>query len=229
MPSRFEKFSERARRTLSLAQEESQRFGHSYIGAEHILIGLMRDPECSAAKLLASLNVDLAKARSVVAFTIGRGERRIPDGIGLNPQAKKVIELAVDEARLRDDHYIGTAHLLLGVVLQGEGVAGDVLESLGVTAKNVRAELERFVDSSTGDHRGSVPGGEWPQFLKNLAVELKRVEMLKNEAMFQQNFESAASLRQEMMELERRFEEVYAVWARSQTDGSDPALPSNPS
>ncbi|MBT7004979.1 MAG: NDP-hexose 4-ketoreductase, partial [Chloroflexi bacterium] len=99
MPSRFEKFSERARRVLSLAQEEAQRFNHNYIGTEHILLGLVREPEGVAARVLSNLNVELVKARSAVEFIIGRGERPTSGEIGLTPRAKKVIELAVDEAR----------------------------------------------------------------------------------------------------------------------------------
>ena len=118
MPSRFEKFSERARRVLSLAQEEAQRFNHNYIGTEHILLGLVRETEGVAARVLSNLNVELVKVRSAVEFIIGRGERPTPGEIGLTPRAKKVIELAVDEARRLNHHYIGTEHLLLGLVRQ---------------------------------------------------------------------------------------------------------------
>ena len=127
MPSRFEKFSERARRVLSLAQEEAQRFNHNYIGTEHILLGLVRETEGVAAKVLANLNVELVKVRSAVEFIIGKGERPAPGEIGLTPRAKKVIELAVDEARRLNTHYIGTEHLLIGLMREGEGVAAGVL------------------------------------------------------------------------------------------------------
>ena len=99
MASRFEKFSESARRVLSLAQEEAQRFNHNYIGTEHILLGLVRENDGVAAKVLSNLSVELTKVRSAVEFIIGRGERSAPGEIGLTPRAKKVIELAVDEAR----------------------------------------------------------------------------------------------------------------------------------
>ena len=97
MGSRFEKFSERARRVLSLAQEEAQRFNHNYIGTEHILLGLVRETEGVAARVLSSLEVDLSKVRSAVEFIIGRGEKPAQGEIGLTPRAKKVVELAVDE------------------------------------------------------------------------------------------------------------------------------------
>ena len=117
MTSRFEKFSERARRVLSLAQEEAQRFNHNYIGTEHILLGLARETDGVAARVLTSLGVELTKIRSAVEFIIGRGERPSPGDIGLTPRAKKVIELAVDEARRLGHHYIGTEHLLVGLSL----------------------------------------------------------------------------------------------------------------
>ncbi|MEK9659399.1 MAG: ATP-dependent Clp protease ATP-binding subunit [Chloroflexota bacterium] len=148
MASRFEKFSERARRVLSLAQEEAQRFNHNYIGTEHILLGLVRETDGVAARVLSSLGVELPKVRSAVEFIIGRGERPSPGDIGLTPRAKKVIELAVDEARRLSHHYIGTEHLLIGIMREGEGVAAGVLESLGVSLDKVRAETTRILNQS---------------------------------------------------------------------------------
>ncbi|MBM3940204.1 MAG: ATP-dependent Clp protease ATP-binding subunit [SAR202 cluster bacterium] len=148
MASRFEKFSERARRVLSLAQEEAQRFNHNYIGTEHILLGLVRETDGVAARVLTSLGVELSKVRSAVEFIIGRGERPSPGDIGLTPRAKKVIELAVDEARRLSHHYIGTEHLLIGIMREGEGVAAGVLESLGVSLDKVRTETTRILNQS---------------------------------------------------------------------------------
>ena len=156
MPSRFEKFSERARRVLSLAQEEAQRFNHNYIGTEHILLGLVRETEGVAARVLLNLNVELVKVRSAVEFIIGRGERPTPGEIGLTPRAKKVIELAVDEARRLNHHYIGTEHLLIGLMREGEGVAAGVLESLGVGLEKVREETNGIIQKqSSGQSSGS--------------------------------------------------------------------------
>ena len=150
MGSRFEKFSERARRVLSLAQEEAQRFNHNYIGTEHILLGLVRETEGVAARVLSSLTVDLSKVRSAVEFIIGRGEKPPQGEIGLTPRAKKVVELAVDEARRMNHTYIGTEHLLIGLLREGEGVAAGVLESLGVTLDKVRTEPRRILSHSPG-------------------------------------------------------------------------------
>ncbi|MCH7983666.1 MAG: ATP-dependent Clp protease ATP-binding subunit [Chloroflexi bacterium] len=157
MPSRFEKFSERARRVLSLAQEEAQRFNHNYIGTEHILLGLVRETEGVAARVLSNLNVELVKVRSAVEFIIGRGERPTPGEIGLTPRAKKVIELAVDEARRLNHHYIGTEHLLIGLMREGEGVAAGVLESLGVSLEKVRDETNRIIQSQSSGQSGGAP------------------------------------------------------------------------
>ena len=155
MSNRFEKFSERARRVLSLAQEEAQRFNHNYIGTEHILLGLVRETEGVAARVLSNLGVDLNKVRSAVEFIIGRGERPAQGEIGLTPRAKKVVELAVDEARRMNHTYIGTEHLLIGLLREGEGVAAGVLESLGVTLDKVRSETHRILSQSTPTSSGS--------------------------------------------------------------------------
>ncbi len=148
MADRFDKFTERARRVLTLAQEEAHRFNHNYIGTEHILLGLVREGDGVAAKVLANLGVELNKVRSAVEFIIGRGDRTVLGEIGLTPRAKKVIELAVDEARRLNHSYIGTEHLLLGLVREGEGIAAGVLESLGVNLERVRAETTRILSQS---------------------------------------------------------------------------------
>ncbi len=144
MPDRFDKFTEHARRALTYSQEEAQRFHHSYIGTEHLLLGVLREGEGVAARALASLGVDLEKARSAVEMIIGRGDRPASGQVGLTPRAKRVIELAVDEARRLGHHHIGTEHLLLGLVREGEGIAAQTLESLGVTLEAVRAEVIRM-------------------------------------------------------------------------------------
>ena len=148
MASRFEKFSEKARRVLSLAQEEAQRFNHTYIGTEHVLLGLVRETDGVAAKVLTNLGVELPKVRSAVEFIIGRGERASTGEIGLTPRAKKVIEIAVDEARRLNHNYIGTEHLLIGLMREGEGVPAGVLESLGVTLDKIRAETSRILSQN---------------------------------------------------------------------------------
>ncbi|MFN3974755.1 MAG: Clp protease N-terminal domain-containing protein, partial [Dehalococcoidia bacterium] len=172
MASRFEKFSERARRVLSLAQEEAMRFNHNYIGTEHLLMGLVRETEGVAARVLANLGVDANKVRSAVEFIIGRGERPVsPESIGLTPRAKKVIELAVDEARRLGHHYIGTEHLLIGLLREGEGVAAGVLESLGVSLEKVRNETQRILSQAAGQAREGRATARTPT-LDQLGVDL---------------------------------------------------------
>jgi ATP-dependent Clp protease ATP-binding subunit ClpC len=155
MADRFDKFTERARRVLTLAQEEAQRFNHNYIGTEHLLLGLVREGDGVAAKVLNNLGVELSKVRSAVEFIIGRGEKSISGEIGLTPRAKKVIELAVEEARRLNHSYIGTEHLLLGLVREGEGIAFGVLESLGVSLERVRTETARILSQSTPQSAGT--------------------------------------------------------------------------
>ncbi len=178
MGSRFEKFSERARRVLSLAQEEAQRFNHNYIGTEHILLGLVRETEGVAARVLSGLGVDLSKVRSAVEFIIGRGEKPAQGEIGLTPRAKKVVELAVDEARRMNHTYIGTEHLLIGLLREGEGVAAGVLESLGVNLDKVRTETHRILsNSSAGSGSQTSRSNSRTPTLDQLGIDLTKAAM----------------------------------------------------
>ncbi|MBV9688985.1 MAG: helix-turn-helix domain-containing protein [Ktedonobacteraceae bacterium] len=146
---RFDRFTERARKVLTLAQKEAQHFRHNYIGTEHLLLGLISEGGGVAAKVLANLGVELDKVRNTVEFIIGRGDRIVLGEIGLTPRAKKAIELAVDEARRLNHHYIGTEHLLLGLLREGSGVAAGVLESLGVNMERARTETLRVLSEVT--------------------------------------------------------------------------------
>jgi ATP-dependent Clp protease ATP-binding subunit ClpC len=174
MPSRFEKFSERARRVLSLANEEAQRFNHNYIGTEHILLGLVRETDGVAAKVLANLGVELDKVRSAVEFIIGRGEKTTSGEKGLTPRTKKVVELAVDEARRLNHNFIGTEHLLIGLLREGEGVAAGVLESLQVNLDKVRAETSRILTQSPSQSQSGsgVKGQTHTPTLDQLGIDL---------------------------------------------------------
>ncbi|MDM7999115.1 MAG: ATP-dependent Clp protease ATP-binding subunit [Dehalococcoidia bacterium] len=172
MASRFEKFSERARRALTYAQEEAQRFNHNYIGTEHILLGLVRETDGVAAKVLQNLDVDLNKVRSAVEFIIGRGGKTTSAEVGLTPRAKKVIELAVDEARRLNHSYVGTEHLLLGLLREGEGVAGGVLESLGVSLERARAETTRILNQGAMQSQQSPRSTSKTPTLDQLGLDL---------------------------------------------------------
>ncbi len=136
--------TDRARRVMTLAQEEADRLKHNYVGTEHLLLGLIKVEEGVAPIVLENLGVELHKIRSAVEFIIGRGESK-EAGAGLTPRATKVVELAVDEARRLEDEKVDTEHLLLGVVREGEGIAASVLESLGVSLERVRAEVQKSI------------------------------------------------------------------------------------
>jgi len=132
-----------------LRRDEAQRFNHNYIGTEHLLLGLVREGKGVAARVLQNMNVELPKVRTAVEFIIGRGDRPVVGEVELTPRAKRVIELAIDEARRLGHNYIGTEHLLLGLVREGEGIAAGVLESLGVSLDKVRAEVILVVSQSS--------------------------------------------------------------------------------
>ena len=146
----FDRFNDRAKRVLALAQDEAIRFNHNYIGVEHLLLGLVREGEGVAARVLDSLGIDLSKMRSSVEVMIGRGkETTSPSEITLSPRTKKVIELAVDESRKLGHSHVGTEHLLLGIVREGESVGAGVLESMGVNLEQVRHQAIAVL----GQHR----------------------------------------------------------------------------
>jgi excisionase family DNA binding protein len=137
---RFERFNDPARRALEAAQEEAQCLKHNFIGTEHLLLGLLRQDMSVAAHVLRHLNVKLDAVREQVEFIVGKGDRVVTGEVGLTRRAKKVIELAVEEARRLNHEYVGTEHLLLGLVREGEGVAANVLQKLGVDLSSVRAK-----------------------------------------------------------------------------------------
>ena len=138
--SMWEPFTERARRSIVLAQEEAQRLGNNYIGTEHILLGIISEGESLAAKVLETLGVNLAKVRQEVEAIVGRGGQTVQQEMVFTPRAKRVIELAFEEARHLNHNYIGTEHLLLGLIREGEGVAARVLTNLGVDPAKVRVQ-----------------------------------------------------------------------------------------
>ena len=172
MASRFEKFSERARRALTRAQEEAQHFGHNYIDTEHVLLGLIAEEDSVASQVLTNLGVSVSKVRSAVEFIVGRGGRPNTGEVGLTPRAKKVIELAVDEARRLNHSYIGTEHLLLGLLREREGSAAGVLESFGVTLERVLAETNKLVNQGTAQAKSLSREGARTPILDQLGVDL---------------------------------------------------------
>ncbi|TMF75837.1 MAG: hypothetical protein E6I18_10865 [Chloroflexi bacterium] len=159
----FDRFNDRAKRVLALAQDEAIRFNHNYIGVEHLLLGLVREGEGVAARVLESLGVELSKARTAVEFIVGRGDSTTsPSEITLSPRTKKVIELGIDEARKLGHSHVGTEHLLLGLVREGQSVGAGVIESLGVSLEQIRHRVievlaKQGTDISTAAAAGVAP------------------------------------------------------------------------
>ncbi|MGQ9683281.1 MAG: ATP-dependent Clp protease ATP-binding subunit [Anaerolineae bacterium] len=150
MANKFDRFTKRARETLTYAQEEALRLGHTCIGTEHLLLGLLREGEGVAARVLGDLGLSLSRARDAVERYTGRGNRSPGGRVELAPATKHVIELAVDEARRLGHHYIGTEHLLLGLSREAEGMAVGILEALGVSLDQVRERtLQALRESAT--------------------------------------------------------------------------------
>lgn len=141
----FDLFTKRARDVLALAQEEARRLQHNYIGTEHLLLGLEREGEGVATQVLSNLGIQVDQIRHAVEAIAGRGGKIVSGEVPLTPRAKKVIELAVDEARRLNHRFIGTEHLLLGLVREGGGMGADVLVKLGLQLEQVRAETIRVL------------------------------------------------------------------------------------
>lgn len=144
----WERFTQRARRVLSLAQEEAEKLNHSYIGSEHVLIGLIREEGGVAGRVLRELGLEEHRVQAMVERLSGVGTRTPFTKIELSPSTKRILELAVDEARRMGQHYISTEHLLLGLVRQNEGVAMDVLRKFGISAEQVRRQTRRVLKES---------------------------------------------------------------------------------
>ncbi len=152
----YDKFTKRAKQVLQLATDEARTFNHPYVGTEHILLGLIRESEGIAARVLDDLGVKLTQARNAVEFIVGVGEVAYPSEQELTARAKKVIEYAIEEAKRLNHHYIGTEHLLLGLVRNGEGVATGVLDIMGVSLEQVRNQVMRVL------RHGTTPSTERP-------------------------------------------------------------------
>jgi ATP-dependent Clp protease ATP-binding subunit ClpC len=168
----FERFTERAKQVVVLAQEEARALKHNYIGTEHILLGLLREEEGLAARVLESLDVTVEEVRAQVARIIGPGDEPIVSGqIPFTPRAKKVLELSLREALSLKHNYIGTEHILLGLVRENEGVAARILLDFDADAENIRNEIMSvlsgpggpgLVHTETVEHR-AVRGG-WTSY-----------------------------------------------------------------
>ncbi|MDR1702080.1 MAG: AAA family ATPase, partial [Sporomusaceae bacterium] len=158
----FNKFTDRARKSLFFAQQEAARFGHGYIGTEHLLLGLLREGEGVAAKALVALNIDLEAVRAQVEEILGKEQESTLE-MGYTPRAKKVIELAMEEALRLGHNYVGTEHLLLGLIREGEGIAAQVLTNIGVDIGMLRKKVIEYLSdysSKNSPYPGAVGGSK---------------------------------------------------------------------
>ncbi len=151
----WQRFTERARKVVFYAQEEAQKFGEGYVSTEHLLLGLVRESDSVAARVLEKLGVSLNRIRAEVEKQLPRGDARPSQDMTLTPRAKRVIDLAYDEARNLNNNYIGTEHLLLGLIREGDGLAGRVLAKLGVELEKARREVMALQDNETQSKSGS--------------------------------------------------------------------------
>src|SRR5947209_12254818 len=159
----FERFTDRARRVLVLAQEEARLLNHNFIGTEHILLGLIHEGEGVAAKALESLGISLEAVREKVEETIGPAGSSTTGSPPFTPRAKKVLELSLREALQLGHNYIGTEHMLLGLVREGEGVAAQVLVSLGADLSRVRQQVIQLLSGYVSGEGGAPAGAKAPQ------------------------------------------------------------------
>ncbi len=146
----FARFTQRAQKVMALSQEEAKRLKHNYVGTEHLLLGLVREGEGVAARALNNLNADLEAVRSEVENLVSPGDEAPLGNVGYTPRVKTVIELSMDEARQMGHSYIGTEHLFLGLVREGEGVAAKTLNQMGISLENARQEVMKILGSSEG-------------------------------------------------------------------------------
>jgi ATP-dependent Clp protease ATP-binding subunit ClpA len=167
----FQRFTDRARRVVVLAQEEARRLDHNYVGTEHILLGLIREGEGVAAKALESLGISLDAVRQQVEQIIGRGQQAPSGHIPFTPRAKKVLELSLREALLLGHNYIGTEHILLGLIREGNGVAPQVLVKLGADLNRVRQQVIQLLQGRSAEE---------PVSARSAAQELRLLPAVKS-------------------------------------------------
>jgi len=153
----FERFTDRARRVVVLAQEEARLLNHNYIGTEHILLGLIHEGEGVAARALEGMGISLESVRSQVVEIIGQGAQAPTGHIPFTPRAKKVLELSLREALQLCHNYIGTEHILLGLIREGEGVAAQVLQKLGAELHKVRQSVIQLLSGQQGEGEPGEP------------------------------------------------------------------------
>lgn len=173
----FERFDSRARRVIGLAQEEARLLNHNYIGTEHLLLGLLHGNDDVAAKALEDLGVSLGAARTQVEEIIGRGKETPIGHIPFTPRAKKVMELSLREALQLGHKYVGTEHLLLGIIREGQGVAAQIVVRLGVDLPRVREQVVQLLSRTPTWWRGDLEASQ--SFLTSMGIALDNPPVLR--------------------------------------------------
>src|SRR5690554_3614029 len=157
----FGRFTERAQKALLYAQEEARNIGHNYVGTEHLLLGLLREEGGAAAKVLADLGMEIDKMREYIVRLVGKGNYNFSEGFGYTPRTKRVMELSFYEARNLGHNYVGTEHLLLALIREGEGVAARIMKDAGVDLAKIRALIMEILQEEGGEnHQGGAPSGK---------------------------------------------------------------------
>ena len=154
----FGRFTERAQKALLYAQEEARNMGHNYVGTEHLLLGLLREEGGAAAKVLTSLGMEMQKMREYIVSLVGKGNFKFNEGFGYTPRTKRVMELSFYEARNLGHNYVGTEHLLLALIREGEGVAARILKDAKIDLEKIRELIMKMLQEQGGEnHKGSAP------------------------------------------------------------------------
>ena len=208
----FERFTDRARRVVVLAQEEARMLNHNYIGTEHILLGLIHEGEGVAAKSLESLGLSLEDMRAQVGKIIGEGELRPSGHIPFTPRAKKALELSLREALQLGHNYIGTEHILLGLIREGEGIGAQVLVKLGAELITVRQAVIQLLGGYQGKETAFGGGTPYPALLKSYDTLIAEARLDKESAIDAKNFDQAASARDREKQLVAKRAEYEKQW-----------------
>ena len=220
----FERFTERARQVVVLAQDEARALRHNYIGTEHLLLGLLREEEGLAARVLDTLYVTVDEVRAQVARIVGPGDEVTSGQIPFTPRAKKVLELSLREAISLRHNYIGTEHILLGLVRENEGVAARILLDFDADAEKIRNEVIGMLSGPGRRAKAEAPPfvPPTPPFDRRVAEELVRVRHEKEDAIERQSFEEAARFRDRERKLVKAARQFAQAWA-----GADEGSPTS--
>jgi ATP-dependent Clp protease ATP-binding subunit ClpA len=209
----FERFTERSRQVVVLAQDEARALKHNYIGTEHLLLGLLREDKGLAARVLESLDITVEEVRAQVERVVGRGDEPLTGQIPFTPRAKKVLELALREALVLGHNYIGTEHILLGIIRENEGVAARILLDFNADPEKVRDAVIRIVSEPSGSSKEP-----------SRRELLERIRAQKETAIAAGQMERAAQLRDEEERLQAE-EFAMATARRRPRREYAPALP----